>query len=348
LLAVWTAVLGRMTFGTALPTSESVQVVSVYYLPALPVYYVAVSLGLALLLERLRRSSLKVLKKVLPAALFLLPLMLLPYSLATKGLNGNFLAHDYVHDMLTALNQKSLLINMNDNTIFTTFYMRSVERYREDVLTMEAKQGSKTDRFGLHGSPPWKYSTMYPDFFKKENSTLSELNRGFVERGAFYTSNPEGLTPLLAQKYDTYPYLLSYTMFPMGAATKSRGRTISDFVRNYDKLSYERVMTLPFLNDHLTDELYAAYAFATMIHGGLLKKDGMASDGDIQYRRAFSMAPAETFLYPYTQYLVDDGRAEEARHLLEGLKETEIGGYALRVEERLRSNQKEKEGQQGP
>ncbi len=56
--------------------------------------------------------------------------------------------------------------------------MKTVERLREDLLVMNT--GSKKDIYDLESSPPWKYSELYPDFYKSQKSSIKDITGRFA------------------------------------------------------------------------------------------------------------------------------------------------------------------------
>ena len=318
-ILVWFFLLGRMVWGSKDLSGQDVEVISVYFLPAIPILYCLVAAGFALALEWAGRLSSGLLHRVAPYALVSLPLALLPYSYRLVDTYKAPIAYDYGRDMLSVLPVSSLLMNNSDNAMFITFYMRMVERLREDVLVINT--GGKKDIYGLESSPPWKYSRLFPAFYETSKSSVKQINEEFALKGKLFASNPLTMTMMVTQFYEYYPYVLSVGLWPKGRdAEEFEKDTRVRFMKEYPKINYERVLEQPFRNDFMEEELDAEYSLNTMIYGGLLKRQGDERAGDKFYSLAFSAGNPRKFLWPYIAFLLKDGRKEEALSLLGTLK----------------------------
>lgn len=330
-IAVWFVLLaGMVGTSSAALKAEDIQIVSVYFLPAIPVLYSLVSPGFASVIAFIRKRVLKTIPGFVPYAIAVLPFVLLPYSLKAFSLNGNFVSHDYGRDMLTPLPLKSLLMNYTDNAMFAAFYMRTVERLREDILVMST--AGKEDAYGLHSSPQWKYAGLYPDFYRKQNSTIKELNRDFALKGKLFTSNPLELTRAVSRAYSFYPYVFSAALQPKTLPQKGFKADIRDmFKHGYEKINYERVIEAPHSMEFMLNEIVAAYGFNTVIYADFIKRDGEEERGNEFYRRALLIGYPEKFSWPYINFLLEDGREKEAFTYIDGLGKTgvyrELAGF---------------------
>ncbi len=86
----------------------------------------------------------------------------------------------------------------------------------------------------------------------------------------------------------------------------------SRFKANFGKINYERALDLPYSVDFLVREVQINYGFSTMIYADFLKRDGEERLGNEFYEKAFEMGPPEGFLWPYVNFLLEDGREKEA------------------------------------
>ncbi|MDP2168122.1 MAG: DUF2723 domain-containing protein [Thermodesulfovibrionales bacterium] len=356
-ILAWFLVLPRIVLSSPEMTEKSLQAAIPYFVPAIPILFSLVSVGFASsigLLKKgfLKKRRLKIIPGFIPVVLVLLPFVLLPFTIRDVSLNGNFIAHDFGRDILTAMPVKSLLLNYTDNPMFTVFYMRAVERLREDVLVIDT--AGKKDTYGMESSPNWKYSVLYPDFYRSATSSVKEINRDFALKGKLFASSAEKMTEVVSGHYSFYPYLLTVALYPKkaygspnwpvgqrprGEPTAHRGAEEAEmkalitlrYRENYPKLNYERIMETPYRPDIFCREMYSLYGFNTMFYGGLLKREGREKEGERFFVTAFSLSNPRLFLWSYVSFLLKDGRKEEAFALLSEVK-AGGGGYARLAE----------------
>ena len=278
------------------------------------------------------------LPRFIPYAIVVLPFVFLPYSIKSFSLNKNFICYDYGKDMLTSLPLKSLLMNYTDNAMFTSFYMRMVERLREDVLVMNTAGGK--DAYGLESSPPWKYSGLFPDFYKGQESKIEEISRDFAIKGKLFANTPIKLTEVVSQHYSFYPYIFSVALYPKEMSMTNielfKVNVRNNFKSTYEKINYEHAMELPFTDDFLVKELLNIYAFDTIVYGDFIERDGEENKGNEYYRKAFLIGYPEGFLWPYINFLLHDGREKEVFSLISELKKAEgtHGEFAVLLEQK--------------
>lgn len=333
---IWFLLLGRMVIGDPKPKVSDIQIVSVYFLPAIPMLYSLISVGFALIAGFFKRGMWKILPGFIPYAIAALPFVFLPFSFGPLNLSSNFLAYDYGRDMLTTLPLKSLLMNYSDNPMFTVFYMRVVERLREDMLVMGTV--GKKDTYGIESSPYWKYAGLYPDFYGKEKSSVKEIDRDFAIKGRLFANSPR-LTEVVSEHYTYYPYILTVALYPKQKIQRDKimkDSIINKIKLNYSKINCERTIDLPDQEDFLAKELQAGYSFTTMVYGDLIKRTGDEKGGMELYKRAFLMGEPKLFLWPYIYFLLTDGRESEAFSLIKEIKQ--VGGYYGKFAEVLEMN----------
>jgi hypothetical protein len=344
--AAWLAVLGAVVLPAPEPTVKDMQVASVYFVPVLGVLYAAVAAGLAWCIAFVKRRRWKDAARFVPAAVTALPLVFLPYSLRDHALNRTFLAYDYGRDMISALPPKSLLMNHSDNALFTTFYFRTVERLREDVLTMNT--GGRRNVFGLEDSPPWKYADLFPGFYGSEKSTLSELDRDFALAGRLFVNDPHVLSRVFADSHVTYPSVFAAALWPRELPDEDFRQAIRGrFRESFPLVNWERTLEGHHPPDLLLTELRTAYGFNLAVWGDLMDRAGHPREARSLLSAAFRTAEADRFLWPYLDYLVGEGRGKRALALVAELRASEGFGDLPDVwEERTRSAMREGEGVQ--
>lgn len=344
---VWLALLGKMVWGTESLKNDDIAVISVFFLPVIPILYCLASEGFSSVLSFLRRNSFDLLHVFSSYAFaILLPLSLLPYSYKAADLSKTTVAYDYGRDMLSVLPVKSLLLNYHDNPIFITFYMRAVERLREDVLVIAT--AGKEDVYGMESSPEWKYAFLYPFFYEKKESSLREINAAFGDQGKLFSNNPFGLTKAVSENYHYYPYIFSVALYPKKMDVNNLDQLKADlrskFKTHYQNIAYEYAGEMPSTHDFLVNELLNGYSFATMIYADFTIREGKEYQAYKLYKRAFSISDPGKYLWPYLNFLFMDDRSEEALAFVAELKKTEgeYGELARLLEAKVVSAIKEK------
>lgn len=295
------------------------------FLPVIAILYNLIAVGFAVVISFVKRRTWKTMPRFIPYAIVILPFVFLPYSINSFSLAKNFIAYDYGKDMVNPLPLKSLLMNYTDNAMFVNFYMRMVERLREDVLVMNT--AGKEDVYGLESSPLWKYSELYPNFYRNQKSTIKEITNDFALKEKLFANTPLELTKTVSRSYFPYPYIFSVALWPKAIPMESFKMDIRyKFKSGYEKINYERVLDLPYSDDFLIREVLTAYGFNTMVYADFCKRAGEEKTGNEFYRYAFLIGPPEGFLWPYINFLLQDGREKEAFALINKLKKSE-GAY---------------------
>ena len=335
---VWLLLLGKLVFSGALLTISNIEIVSVYFLPVVPILYCIIAVGFAATLSFIRKRQWSFVARVGTWVLVALPFAFLPYPLGLYNLNSNFLAYNYGRDMLMSLPQESLIMEHGDNSLFTTFYMKGVERIREDVLAIGT--GGNKSVFGLECAPQWKYDKLYPKFYHGSNSSISEINDEFALKGKLFIDNSLDLTDVVARFYDYYPYVLSAALWPKNLpAAEFQAGVRNRFKSAYERVNYESVLAaIPSSYYHMSQELLTRYSLSTLFYSDFIMREGDLRDGEAFQKMAFIMAPAKVVLWPYVSFLLKDGRKDHAFSLLARMKTTKrYGDIASIVEEKALS-----------
>lgn len=287
---VWFGLLGRMVWPTGQLSPKDVEVISVYFMPVIPVLYVAVGVGFNAVFVFFQKRRLEVLSRAMPLIFAIIPFVLLPYSLRISNLNSHYLSYDYTRDMHSGLPLKSLLMNYSDNPMFLSFYMRMVERYREDLLVMGTS--GKNDVYGLESSPRWKYEKMYPDFYRNDRSTIREINQDFALREKLYVNNEMVMGKVFSRNYKYEHYLFSVALWPANISSDGFKDGVHERIKAaYEKTNYERLFELPLQQDFFAQELITAYSLNSMLYSEIMKKDVTSKEGD-----QFYLLPSESVI----------------------------------------------------
>lgn len=326
LFIFWIILLGNLTAGIEL-TEEHREVISVYYTPLFAILAIMIGSGIAFVLKKAQTlMQTSFIPRFLAVSAVALPLCLAPQTFAgVSASTGNSIAYLYVRDMLTVLPLKTLLLHYNDNPTFTTFYMKSVEKYRDDVLMMNA--GGSEDHYGLETSPQWKYSIFYPEFYSQRKTKISYLDREFALKGRLYTSNPKDMTDVIRKHYNFNIQALTARLYPKGDPPDDE-MTDTLFLKSYDFLNFEYMRSLPALDDFLAVELLNHYALGQVIYGDIMNRRGDAETGQKALRESFAMGDPKSFLGPYIKYMISNNKTDEALVFLRKLENGPEGRYA--------------------
>lgn len=319
---LWFGVLSRLSLGGQNIKPDIIPTINPYFLPLFAIVFILISLGFAYIIKISKRPHLQVLPRAIPYVFMALPLVFLPFTIKKSSLSDNFMAQDYGRDLLNVLPIKSLLLNHADNPIFSAFYMRVVERLREDVIAINTT-GDK-DYFGLESSPHWKYSRLYPEFYGSRKSTVKEIDRDFALKGKLFANSAIRLTTAVSKHYTFMPYLLSVMLYPKDMPMPKE-KIRKAYMDNFEKINYERVMESPYMPDLMSMELYGVYGVAAMVKGGYLKQEGNTLEGDALYKKAFFIGEPKLYLWPYINFLLREGMEKEAFYIINGVKKAE--GY---------------------
>jgi Protein O-mannosyl-transferase TMEM260-like len=313
----WIVFLGNMVTGGH-PTEENIQIVDVYFMPLFPILSVILGVGVAYVLKKaeiLWRESF--VPKFLAYSALAFPLCLLPQAYGFAAPIQYPLAYTYARDMLTTLPVRSMILHYNDNPTFTTFYMQSVEKFRDDVLEMCA--GGTKDNYGIETAPAWKFGVLYPRFYWTQEVKVSYLDREFASRGKLFTSNPKSLTRVLKKHYSFKIIGLTAELFPKGAVPGPD--VIDESCLRADKfLNFEMIRNLPRMDDFLAVELVNHYSLSLLIYGDTLARHGDPEGGRKAMLDSISLGDPKAFLGPYIKYLMNEGRVGEGLAFLRELE----------------------------
>lgn len=134
LLFIWaTAILVvKMNF-----TDHEVRERDYFFAPGFFYYAVWMGIGLAWIVERIRagvpegvRAPASALTAVLAVGVATIPIRT---QWVSHDRRGNWIAHDYAHNMLVALEQDAILFTNGDNDTFPLWYLQEVHGFRKDV-----------------------------------------------------------------------------------------------------------------------------------------------------------------------------------------------------------------------
>ena len=109
-----------------------------HYMPSFVIFGVWISIGLAFLLDILRRSFQN---PVLPSIMTFLIILLFPGFQILKNYHQNdgsrsFFALDFARNIMNTLPDKAIIFTNGDNDTFPLWYLQAVEKFRPDVTVI--------------------------------------------------------------------------------------------------------------------------------------------------------------------------------------------------------------------
>jgi hypothetical protein len=325
LLFLWVTFLGVMTSAGRL-SIEDIEVASVYFIPVFMVFAVIFGEGIAFMLEEVdRRWHGSFLPSFISFAVIALPLALAPQAYGTAKSNQHTLAYTFAKDMLTVLPVNSMIIHYDDNPSFTSYYMQSAERYRDDIMTIYI--GGERDVSGMGSAPAWKYKAVHPGFYANDTIDLNYLDREFASRGKLFTSDPRKMSKTMASHYDVRMRPLVVALYPRGHAPED-SITDEHFLGGYDFLDYDSINRLPYLDDFFAVELVNHYALSCLMYGDIMERRGDIESGRQATAEAMKLADPQKFLGTYVKYLLDNKRQAHALDFLRRLETNADGQHA--------------------
>jgi hypothetical protein len=305
LLFLWITFLGVMTSAGRL-SMEDIEVVSVYFIPVFVVFAVILGEGTALILEEVtKRRQGSFLPGFISFAMAILPLTLAPQAYGVARSNQHTLAYTFSKDMLTVLPVNSMIIHYDDNPSFTSYYMQSAERYRDDVMTIYI--GGKRDIYGMGSAPAWKYRALHPGFYATDTIDLNYLDREFASRGKLFTSDPRKMSKTMASHYAVNMRPLTVALYPKGHVPED-SITDEHFLAAYDFLDYDSIRRLPYLDDFFAVELVNHYALSRLMYGDMMERRGDIEAGRQAIAESMKLVDPGKFLGTYIKYLLDNKR----------------------------------------
>ena len=264
LLAVlpWLILLPEMAF-SGNPGETSIQIVRPYYLPVL--FLAALVMGLAAnrLWLWLKGKNLRTLRAA--QVFLLLPLLYLPGTLKCS-LARNFIAYDHAKDTLSVLPSGSILLVYGDNPAFGDFYMQWVERYREDVLSLNKVPTDKD--YIIAGRSSYLFNkNLFEGLVNPDRAGDGELKTGaelnaLCREGRIFTVHPNAVTQTLKARYEIPGFYgpLSFMLLEKGAPT---GPAAAFLLKNYSKLNYERAAS-EYSSDYFVEEIKNLYGYSLL------------------------------------------------------------------------------------
>jgi hypothetical protein len=313
-LAVWLP-LARLVISSSHPTYNDLFITSTYFLPLIPLLAVTAAAGIYRLFEMIK-GRLPLAAKAFVAGSIIFQLILVPVTVQKSSLSDYYLPYTWIKDVSKVFRPKSFFFAFGDNPAFLPFYMFGVERLRDDVLCLDAVPGLNSFRLTI--APAWKFSSWYPEFYKK-SASAAEYFYPIAREGRLYASSIGSIPENIREKFDTGLYVLMVILKP-----KNFARPINDrFKEDFAKIDYTSIM-LSYKPDFMAEEILQRYVKTILTYANLLA-DENSKDADLYYRLALFSSGSGlqiAIMKDYTRFVAEKRGVQEALRLLEEFKKS--------------------------
>ncbi|GAB6184042.1 glycosyltransferase family 117 protein [Thermodesulfovibrio hydrogeniphilus] len=177
-----------------------------YFLPMLSGFCILAGLGFFFLLKLLRKTSMELLKLVIPSAAILMVGLTVFERLIDQNFNDNYVPYTVTKTILSSLPVGSLYLTFGDNHTFQSWYFKYVAKYREDICSQDyfAPDSNKFIPRGCQPTNIYKNSYIFSKFFKE----LDEISRQERFYSIIYLENKNPLRKYLKNQYWVFTYML--------------------------------------------------------------------------------------------------------------------------------------------
>jgi hypothetical protein len=305
--------LARLVISSSHPTYNDLFITSTYFLQLIPLLGVIAAAGIYRLFEMIK-GHLPLAAKSMVAGSIVFQLILVPITLQKSSLSDYYLPYTWIKDLSKVFKPKSFFFGFGDNPAFLPFYMFGVERLRDDVLCLDAVPGMNS--FHLTISPAWKFSGWYPEFYKKQVSTV-EYFYPIAREGRLYASSISSIPENIGEKFDAGLYVLMVILKPKNSVLPINGW----FKENFAKIDYTSIM-LSYKPDFMAEEILERYVKTIVTYANLLAEEN-SKDADFYYRLALFSSGGGlqiAIMNDYMHFVAEKRGFQEALKLLEEFK----------------------------
>ena len=329
-LAIWLP-LARLVISSSHPTYNDLFITSTYFLQLIPLLAVAAAAGIYRLFEMIK-GRLPLAAKAFVAGSIVFQLILVPVTVQKSSLSDYYLPYTWIKDVSKVFRPKSFFFAFGDNPAFLPFYIFGVERLRDDVLCLDTVPGLNS--FHLTIAPAWKFSGLYPEFYKKRTSA-AEYFYPIAREGRLYASSIGSIPENIGEKFDTALYVLMVILKPKNFVLPINDRFKEDFA----KIDYTSVV-LSHKPDFMAEEILDRYVKAISTYANLLA-DENSKDADFYYRLALFSSAGELQIAIMKDYMHFVSKKRSVQEALKLLKEFKWGGISDKNIEKIEGIEKD-------
>lgn len=200
--------LAKMTFSQTLIDMNSWYIVAhQYFLPMLFSFAIFSSIGVAYFVKILPTTEF--LKKFIPVSISVGALLPIFERLIDQNFNNNYVPYSIPKTIIGSLPIGSVYLTHGDNHNFSSWYMKYVALYRQDICSQDYVSPEK-NTFLPRGCYPLKFyknSYIFSEFFKGDFSRIAANNRLY---SVIYLTEPNPL----AKFFDNYFWIFSFSLVP--------------------------------------------------------------------------------------------------------------------------------------
>ena len=205
-LLSYSLVLAYLTFSEQKPDINSWYIAAnQYYLPLLFFYALTSAIGFSFLTSLFPKSL-----KSASLLLMVFPLIYFPQNLFLNFYDRNNVAYFKTVDELFVKPVKSIVIFSGDNDVFQGWYMKNVEKFRDDICLLSAPT-IKDKIWGIrNGCIKNIYEKAYPFVFApKQVLNMADFN-GYIRKKRVYSSMPIENNKVLSKYLNSYFNILDF------------------------------------------------------------------------------------------------------------------------------------------
>jgi len=202
----YSIILAYLTFCAEKPDINSWYIVAnQYYLPLLFFYALICAIGFSFLISFLPQNL-----KSVSLLLAVFPLVYFPQNIFLNFYDRNNVAYLKTIDELFVKPIKSIVIFSGDNDVFQGWYMKNVEKFRDDICLLSAPT-IKEKIWGIrNGCMKNIYEKAYPFVFTPKPTLNIADFKGYIRKKRVYSSMPIENNKILSKYLNSYFNILDF------------------------------------------------------------------------------------------------------------------------------------------
>ncbi len=235
LLSYW-LILGLVTFTEPHPTPMSMYITgNQYYIPLLAFIALGMGTGIGYLVNLF--SSSRAIKLAF-TGIAIVPVFYLANTIILCNYSKDAVPYSRYTDLLFTKPTSSIIVVTGDNDVFDSWYMKNVERFRDDLCIISAAT-LKSEIWGFNnGCNPIMYKTLYP-FLKSKSYEFNVAQLiAYMRHNRLYVSSPISVNKVLS-KHTITRYAILYFLLYRKKYYKQHREKIASFIKSYRK-KYKR------------------------------------------------------------------------------------------------------------
>ena len=209
-IIVYSVLLSYLTFSHSTLTLDAAYIVAnQYFVPYLIFFALICGYGFWVLSEILAKNF-----RVVPKLLLLIPLIYIPEHWFRNNYSSNQVPHYKTIDQLFVKPIKSICINEGDNDVFQAWYMKNVEKFRDDLCIISAPT-IKDPLWSIeNGCNKAIYKSIYPELMEESESINLATLSPYMKKLRVLSTSPLELNPVLNLHLRSFYSVLDLAVLP--------------------------------------------------------------------------------------------------------------------------------------